>query len=41
MLIWLMALFLLTLFIYVVYRLSFFDNKPKNHKLDNHYTFKI
>jgi len=41
MLIWLLALLLLSVFIYVAYRISFSGKKDVNRKVDHHYTFKI
>lgn len=41
MLIWLLALLLLSVSIYVAYRFSMNDKKVENNEVDNHYTFKI
>lgn len=41
MLIWLLALLLLTLSTYIVYRLSFSKKKEEEHETEHHYTFKI
>ena len=41
MLIWLLALLLLSISIYVVYRISFSDNTKEVDLPDHHYTFKI
>ena len=41
MLVWLLALFLLTLSIYVIYRFSFSNKKVDYKHTNQHYTFKI
>jgi len=41
MLIWLLALLMLSISIYVVYRLSFSSNTKEEDFQDQHYTFKI
>jgi len=41
MLIWLLALLLLSVFIYVAYRISFSSKRGVDRKVDHHYTFKI
>jgi len=41
MIVWLLALLLLTLSIYVVYRISFSSKKRDKSTTNHHYTFKI
>jgi len=41
MLIWLLILLLMSMFIYVIYRISFLSKKEENKRTDHHYTFKI
>lgn len=41
MLVWLLALLLLTLSIYVVYRISLRPKKEEEMRTDHHYIFKI
>jgi len=41
MIIWLLVLLLLTLSVYVIYKISFITQKDTNKKTHHHYTFKI
>jgi len=41
MLVWLLALLLLSLSIYIIYRYAFHDKKLDNKHKNQHYTFKI
>ena len=41
MLVWLLTLLLLTLSIYIIYKLAFNDENIDNKHTNRHYTFKI